>query len=166
MKTRILVLVSATSLLLSACLNNSKIDNAANKNATTVASENEIKLTDISFAPAKNYFVKNTVLKLDNPKIETAVKFNEIFGMATTMGEEGKPTKIDFTTQYVIACILPETDLMTTIEPVSLQKNPKGEITLSYKSVVGEKQTYTTIPNFAILVNKSENGKITLKEIK
>jgi hypothetical protein len=86
--------------------------------------------------------------------------------MATTMGKDGKPTEIDFAKQYVIAVILPETDLMTTVEPVSLQKNETGEITLTYKSVVGQKQTFTTMPNFAIIVDKTETGNITLKKIK
>ena len=143
---RIIALAAVMSLLFVACQNNSK--------------------TDIVFCVAKNYFVKNTVEKLDNPKIETADKFHEIFGMATTMGQDGKPTEIDFTKQYVIAVLLPETDLLTTVEPVSLQRDKAGEITLTYKSVVGHKQSFTTKPNFVIIVDKVEYGNITLKEIK
>jgi hypothetical protein len=103
---------------------------------------------------------------LDNPKIETAEKFNEIFGMATKMGKDGKPTEIDFSKQYVIAVILPETDLSTNVSPISLLKNTKNEITLNYKSVVGQKQSWTSRPNFAIIIDKKENGNVTLKEIK
>ncbi|MDR2146261.1 MAG: hypothetical protein LBE91_07380 [Tannerella sp.] len=146
MTRKIILLATVTGLLLTACKNNSK--------------------TDIVFSVAENYFVKNTVNKLDNPKIETAEKFNEIFGMATTMGKDGKLTEIDFTKQYVIAVLLPETDLMTTVVPVSLQKSKTGKITLTYQSVVGQKLSFTTKPNFAIIVDKSENGNITLNEIK
>ncbi|MBK8626492.1 MAG: hypothetical protein IPN86_13270 [Saprospiraceae bacterium] len=124
-------------------------------------------LTDIPFTFAKNYFVNNNVEKLDNPKIETVEVFNEIFGMATTMSKDGKPTEIDFDRQYVIAVILPETDLLTTIVPVSLQKDEIAKITLTYKTSVGQKQTYTSRrPSFAIIVDKKENGIIELKEQK
>jgi hypothetical protein len=163
MTKKIIVMATVTSLLCAACQNN--LPTGTDKKQTPAPVETQNK-TDIVFGVAKNYFVNNTIKKLDNPKIETAEKFNEIFGMATTMGKDGKPTEIDFTKQYVIAVILPETDLMTTVEPVSLQKNETGEITLTYKSVVGQKQTFTTMPNFAIIVNKTETGNITLKEIK
>lgn len=122
--------------------------------------------TNIVYTIANNYYVNNTVKTLDNPKIETAEKFNEIFGMATTMGVAGRPTEIDFSKQYAIAVILPQTDLATTIYPISLLRNTKNEISLQYKSVVGEKQSFSTQPNFIIIVDKRENGSITLKEIK
>ena len=133
---------------------------------TPLDSEIKNQMINITFTVAKNYFVKNTIDKLVNPKIETAEKFNEIYGMATTMGKDGKPTEIDFKKQYVIAVILPETDLMTTIDPVSLQKDDNGKITLTYKKVVGQKQTYTIKPSFEIIVSKTENGTIELKEQK
>ncbi|MDR2145390.1 MAG: hypothetical protein LBE91_02885 [Tannerella sp.] len=161
-KINIFTLVSAI-ILFAACQSNPKSSDSNNQQHVSV--ENQQK-TDIIFSIAKNYFVKNTVNILDNPKIETSEKFNDIFGMATTMGNEGKPTEIDFTKQYVIAVILPETDLQTTVEPVSLQKNEAGEIILTYKSMVGQKQSFTTRPNFAIIVDKTENGRITLNEIK
>lgn len=131
-----------------------------------IADMNSQNMTNIDFTIAKNYFVNNTVTKLENPKIETVEKFNEIFGMATTMGTAGKPTEIDFSKEYVIGVILPETDVSTTIYPMSLLKNTKHEITLNYKSVIGEKQSFTTRPNFIIIVDKRENGTITLNKIK
>jgi hypothetical protein len=142
------------------------IDKFGKKWTTASDSQGKPQATNIAFVVAKNYFVNNTVKKLDNPKIETAEKFNEIFGMATTMAKDGKPTEIDFSKQYVIAVVLPETDLSTNINLISLLKNNKNEITLNYKSVVGEKQSFTTIPNFAIIVDKKENGNVTVKEIK
>ena len=35
--------------------------------------------------------------------------------MATTKGKDGKPTAIDFTKQFVLAIVLPETDFATEI---------------------------------------------------
>jgi hypothetical protein len=166
MKRKIIALATVIILLCTACQNNSKNGNSKNQNPASVETQQKTEITDIAFSVAKNYFVKNTVEKLDNPKIETAEKFNEIFGMATTMGNNGKPTEIDFSKQYVIAVLLPETDLMTTVQPVSLQKNETGKITLTYQSVVGKKQSFTTKPNFVIIVDKAETGNIILKEIK
>lgn len=166
MKKSIVKVVIVASLLFVACQSKPKTEKEENKNTAVVKTQNKAKTTDISFVLAKNYFVKNTIDKVDNPKIETAEQFNEIFGMATTMGKDGKPTEIDFTKQYVIAVILPETDLMTTIDPVSLQKDNNEKITLTYKKVVGQKQTYTMKPSFEIIVDKTENGTIELKELK
>lgn len=164
MRKKILTLTAVVSILFTACQNNSASHKGDKKNALPVETQNERKVTDIPFIVAKKYFVKSTVKSLDNPKIETTEKFNEIFGMATTMGKDGKPTKIDFQKQYVIAIVLPETDLLTTVAPVSLQKDEKGKITLTYKTEVGQKQSFTTRPTFQILVDKTENGNLELKE--
>lgn len=166
MTKKTVTLVTVLSLLLIACQSNPKANKAENNNTLRIENQSDAKITDISFTLVKNYFVKNTVEKLDNPKIETAEKFNEIFGMATTMGKDVKPTEIDFKKQNVIAVILPETDLSTNINPISLMKNTKNEITLNYKSVVGQRQSFTTRPNFAIIIDKKENGNVTLNEIK
>jgi uncharacterized lipoprotein NlpE involved in copper resistance len=165
MTEKIVTVATLISLMLMGCQNNPKTVKAENKNTRIVEHQNETKMKTITFTLAKNYFVQNTVEKVDNPKIETAEKFNEIFGMATTMGKDGKPTEIDFSKQYVIAVILPETDLSTHVSPISLLKTG-NEITLHYKSVVGQKQSWTTRPNFAIIIDKKENGNVLLKEIK
>ena len=99
---------------------------------------------EIHFIVADRYFVNNTVKSIDNPKITTKKEFDNLFGMATAMGTNGLPTEIDFTKQYVIAVIQPETDIDTRLTPVSLQYNNKNEIVFSYKISKGEKQTYVT----------------------
>jgi len=147
------------SLFALACQNNTKINNANTNSATN-------KTTEVSFTIAKNYFVNNTVSKLDNPKIETEVQFSQVFGMARTMGDDGKPTEIDFSKQYVIALILPETDLSTNIEAINLQKSANNEITLNYKVVRGQKQSYTMRPSLLLIVDKKDNGAVKLNENK
>ncbi len=166
MKNQIAVFAIATSLFFTACQNSPKSDSNKQRANERTGTPAKVELTDIAFNVAKNYFIKNTVTNLEDPKIETLEKFNELFGMATTMGKDGKPTEIDFTKQYVIAVVLPETDLQTTIDPVSLQRNEKGEITLSYRIVVGQKRTFTILPNLAIIVSKTDNGNLILKEQK
>ncbi|PHS07053.1 MAG: hypothetical protein COA88_09510 [Kordia sp.] len=153
-------IVAVTTLALVSCQDKRNKTSPINKTEVSSVS------IDIPFVVAKNYFVNNSIKQLDNPKIETEKKFNKIFGMATTMGKNGKPTKIDFSKQYVIAVLKPDTDSSTTIEPESLQKNAKGEIVFTYKYKTGEKQTYTTLPNIAIIVDKSENGGILINEVK
>jgi hypothetical protein len=159
-------MVLIANALLVACQDSSKSTKREPESPASVATKNDADKIDIPYTVAKNYFVKNTVKSLDDPKIATAKKFDEIFGMATTMGKDGKPTTIDFSKQYVLAVILPETDLLTTIEPISLQKNSNNKITLVYKSVVAQKQSYTMRPYFAIIVENTENGEIELKEQK
>lgn len=42
---------------------------------------------EIPYREAKNYFVKNNIdAAIDNPKFETQGEFDQVFGMATTMG--------------------------------------------------------------------------------
>jgi hypothetical protein len=164
MAKTIYVLMLIACMMFTACQNKPKPD-VAQAAPQISAPQTQATMTDVSYVVAENYFVKNNVTQLDNPKIETAEKFNEIFGMATTMGKDGKPTAIDFSKQYVIALVLPETDMLATIRPVGLQKNDKKEITLDYRVEVGPKQTYTIRPSIAIIVDKAEDGNITLKEI-
>lgn len=151
------------SLLLASCQNPG--DKSTGPNPKTEVQQSTA-LTDLTYTIAKNYFVKNDVKVLDNPEIETAEKFNTIFGMAPTMENSGEPTKIDFKNQYVIAVVLPETSSETTIKPVSLQKNDKNEIVFTYKVSVGQKQTYTITPCIAIIVDKANDGKVVLNEQK
>ncbi|MEM8522064.1 hypothetical protein [Flavobacterium sp. PL12] len=160
MITKIFGLATLLFLILTSCQSKTK--------NTTINSDTVIEQqpTAIHYDLAKNYFVKSTVKKIENPKIETIEQFNQIFGMAITMGINGKPTAIDFAKKYVIAVILPETDLKTTVQPVSLKKNKKGEITLKYKIEIGDKQSYTTVPFFAIIVAKTDDGELIVTELK
>lgn len=120
---------------------------------------------DIVFIEIKNFFIKNTATKLFNPRIETQSEFDKIYGAATTMGNYGKPTFIDFSKQVVISVILNETDLETIIVPIALKKE-NNNLLLTYKKSLGKKQTYTSRPNFAILIDKSIKGRIILKELR
>ena len=102
-----------------------------NKHAT-VSAESDEASNEVAFEVAKNYFFKNDQEIPASPKITTAEDFGKLFGMATTMGEEGKPTEIDFTKQFVLAIVLPVTNLATEINPTRLEE--KGD-TLSICTV-------------------------------
>jgi hypothetical protein len=100
------------------------------------------------------------------PKIVSEEEFNKLFGMATTMGEDGKPTAIDFTKQFVLAIVLPETDFATEINPIKVEE--KGDTLLyTYNVMKGEKQTYSIQPVSIIIIDKKyENKEVVLSEDK
>ncbi|WP_353120967.1 hypothetical protein [Dysgonomonas capnocytophagoides] len=157
----VLVMILSVSLF-GACQTNQKKEQ--NMEAP-VKEANAPDRKEIPFIVADRYFVNNTVKSIDNPKITTKEEFDSLFGMATAMGTNGLPTEIDFTKQYVIAVVKPETDYSTTLVPVSLQKNEKGEIVFSYKISKGEKQTYQIRPCLIVIVNKEATGDVVLKEV-
>ena len=94
---------------------------AACTNKPVTAVDNNEESTEVVFEVAKNYFFKNDQVIPEYPKITTEEEFTKLFGMATKMGEDGKPTAIDFTKQFVLAIVLPETDFATEINPVKVE---------------------------------------------
>jgi len=123
------------------------------------------QLTNIDFQIAKNYYVKNTIDSITNPLIENQATFDSIFGMATVMGEEGKPTAIDFTKQSVIAVMIPETEYVTSIIPSRLSKSSDGKIIFSYAIDQGEKTTSSMVPTCILIINKEDRGEVILNEV-
>ena len=83
-----ILLAFATLIVLAAC---------SQKPTATTDTGNKGDISGIAFEIAKNYFFKNNQEIPSSPKITTAEEFGKLFGMATTMGEDGKPTEIDFT---------------------------------------------------------------------
>ena len=139
-----------------------------NLNPVVPETTNEVHFLEAENLPykiAKNYYLKTTQANLNNPKIETQETFNTLFGYASNSSNEGASTKIDFSKQYVIAVTKPETYFETTLKPVKFQKK-SNELVLTYKYVTGEKQSFSTKPNFAIIVDKSITGQINLKQVK
>ncbi len=112
--------------------------------------------TDIPFTQAKNYFVKNSYKKGDLKvnKILTQKEFDDIFGMACLMGNEGKPTPIDFKKQFVLVVINDETNVSTDLIPKSLKKEKKNKLIFEYETKIGKEQNYITQPCLIILVDK------------
>lgn len=123
------------------------------------------KDNNVPYKVAENYFIKNSAKEVYNPKIISQQDFDKIFGMATGMGENGKPTTIDFSKEYVIAVIKPETNKTIELTPVSVQKNEQGKVIFTYKTKTGAVQSYTTKPVLIIIVDKTYDGDVQLKEI-
>lgn len=117
----------------------------------------------VPYTQVKNYFVKNTFQQgdLKSPKIETQEEFDKIFGAAKVMGEDGKPTVVDFSKQYVIAFIPEETNQNFTIAINGIVKKRK-KIIFSYTYSLGDKTSSTWQPYLAAVVDKKYNGKVVL----
>ena len=128
-------------------------------NKQTMVVDNNIDSGDVSFEVAKNYFFKNGKDILPaNPKITTEEEFSKLFGMATTMSKDGKPTPIDFGKQFVLAVVLPVTDFETEINPVKVEE--KGDsLFYSYEVKIGEKQSFSIQPISIIILDKKYEDK-------
>ena len=148
-----IVLVLAVILALTAC--NSK------KSTAPVTKEDENN--EVSYTIVKNYFFKSDLDKLPpDAKIVSEETFGSLFGMATTMGEGGKPTEIDFANQIVLAIVLPTTNYATEINPVKLEV--QGDSLLyTFEIKKGEKQSFSIQPISIIAIDKKyENKEVTL----
>ena len=158
MKMKTFILMTVLAAALTSCTSNQK------QTAATVTESNN-ENSGIAFEVAKNYFFKTGVprptgdgLAQGAIKIMTAEEFGKLFGMATTMGNDGKPTEIDFTKQFVLAIVLPVTNLATEITPDRLEE--KGDtLFYFYNAKEGEAQSYSTQPISLIILDKKYANK-------
>lgn len=112
----------------------------------------------VPYTVARNYFFNNNAPDLSSPAITSQQEFTRYFGMAALMGRGGRPTEIDFDRQFVVAKVLPETNLATDLQPLSLKQTAAGELTLRYHVQRGERQSYTTRPMFLLVVPAKYKG--------
>ena len=116
--------------------------------------ENKTKESvNINYEVAKGYFVKNTFSVQQPTPIILASKaaVDSILGMAATMGVSGKPTDFDFSHEYAIVFIYPETDSSVVLHPDSL-KLKADTARLSVSIEPGVKQTYRIVPSLLLKV--------------
>lgn len=118
----------------------------------------------VPFAVANNYFIKNDVSDDKNGvhKIENQADFDAIFAPAATMGDNGMPTAIDFSKEYVIAIISKTSDLNPQIDQITLKRDGTN-LLLDYKETVGEKQSYSIRPAAVMIVDKQYQGDINVR---
>lgn len=152
-----IVLAIVTLLVMAACNSSKPAESAVDKNEAT---------EEVAFVEAKNYFFKNDQQIPDNVKITSEEEFHKLFGMATVMGENGKPTAIDFNKQMVLAIVMPQTDQATEITPVKVEWKC-DTLYYTYDVKTGEKQSYTIQPMSIIIVDKKyENNEVVLSTTK
>ncbi len=119
--------------------------------------DNSTAGSNVNFTVAKNYFFKNGAVIPDNPKISSADEFQNLFGMAAVMGKDGTPTAIDFSKQFVLAVVLPVTDIYTEVQPVDV-KAQDGELVYEYSVKTGEKMSYSMRPMKLIVLDREYDG--------
>ena len=107
----------------------------------------------VSYDYAHGYFVRNDVQDADIPsKILSQEELSQYFGMATVMGEEGKPTEVDFEKNFVVPIVFPETDQETSIVIERFWHTSPGVLTLSAGAIRGEEHRSFNIRPVMLLV--------------
>ena len=169
MNLKNILAASAATLLLASCSytgplapSDTKFYKTDNDKLPVQTGAVDVNGVDIPFTEARNYFVNNTVTGMPPTKITKESDFQKYFGMATTMGTDGQPTAIDFSRQYVVDVVLPETNKWTDIVPLSLKQTADGNLVFTYSIKQGEERSYTIRPFTMIIVDKTYKGKILL----
>lgn len=120
---------------------------------------------EVPYKEAKNYFVKSNIdAAIGSPKFETQQEFEKVFGMATTMGENGKPTPIDFSKEFVVAQIEDPSTQTIELKPVSIRKN-SNILEIKYKRIAGENQSYTTQTAMILIIDRKYEGDVNFEEV-
>ena len=126
----------------------------------------EANIENVPFEVAKNYFFKNDQTIPASLKITTAAAFDQLFGMAAFMGKVGQPTAIDFDKQFVLAIVLPVTDVTTEIIPLKVEVTG-SRLFYSYEVKTGEQQSFFIQPVSIIILDKQyENYEIVEELLK
>lgn len=118
------------------------------KNSKQVTNTNaKEKNTDseVDYILAKNYFVNNDILDTQLQKefvITTREEFEKYFSPAAFMGEEGQPTQIDFDKQACLCIIMPQSDIQSTLIPLSIHKTKDNTLRFDYRFVLGKRVSY------------------------
>lgn len=112
---------------------------------------------EIPYQLATGYFFRNdAVIDILPHKITNEIDFLSYFGMATTMGDNGKPTYINFEDSMVIPIVLPPTDKYTDIVIDALVKTAENQIQLIFHVERGaESRSYTIIPCKLLVIDSS-----------
>lgn len=118
---------------------------------------------DIPYKTVDNYFVRNDVEGMPPITIKASDEFERYFGMAATMGPDGRPKDVDFSKYYVICVALPPTDLETDLSVESLSEAHGGKLILRYEIRRGERRSYSIQPLLLLMVDKKYEMPVELK---
>lgn len=85
--------------------------------------------------------------------------------MAAFMGKDGQPTNIDFDKQFVLAIVLPVTDVATEIIPAKVEV--KGnQLFYTYEVKAGEQLSFSIQPVSIIILDKQfENHEVVEQKV-
>ena len=78
------------------------------------------------------------------------------------MGKDGQPTAIDFDKQFVLAIVLPVTDMSTQIMPLKVEAK-SNKLFYYYEVKAGEQLSFSIQPVSIIILDKQyENHEVIL----
>lgn len=115
--------------------------------------------SEVPFTELDHYFFMNGREIPQNPKIDTAEEFADLFGAAAVMGEGGQPTPVDWAHEFVIAVVYPVIDFAAEIAPESLVLTD-GELVFTYTETMGEPQSWTMRPLLLVKVDRKYEAEI------
>jgi heat shock protein HslJ len=124
---------------------------------------NKFHQSTIAYSELNGYFVKNTWNKNKTKvlRFSSQTQLEKVFGMATVMGENGKPTVVDFSKSVVIAVIFPKTDCSIDLKMLGIEQINK-QIVLTYSYVEIGKTSAMIQPFLLIQMDKTVKGKISV----
>ena len=108
---------------------------------------------EVPYTEMQHYFFKNGAVIPEEAKISDQAAFENLFGAAAVMGENGLPTRVDFANEFVIAVVCPVTDYTTELQASSLREE-NGTLVFTYRKTVGGQQTWSMQPVLLIKVDK------------
>ncbi len=109
---------------------------------------------NVPYEVVKNYFFRNDANIPVSPMVTTQEQFDGLFGAAAFMGKNGQPTHVDFGRQFVIAVVLPESDVETLLQPISLTRSG-GTLTFTYGKEENDKVPYNIRPVLLVAADKA-----------
>lgn len=118
---------------------------------TACATTKEAGNSNIKYLEAQRYFFNNNASVPSSPITTTQEEFDKLYGAATVMGRNGRPTTIDFSKQFTIGIVLPETNDNTEIHPGKLTSD--GDmLTLHYSTTVTDRNMSWTMRPMSLIV--------------
>lgn len=129
-------------------------------------SETKAKVDTLAFTPVKNYFVNNTIDSSGVFIVNSNETCSALFGFATVMGPNGKPTEYNAETQTLLAYILPETDTATDIIPVRVERIDSNTLQFCCRITRGDSaMSYRIRPFSAVIIEKQAQQNVRFLEV-
>ncbi len=129
----------------------------SNKQTANPVPKEENNADEINYIVAKNYFVNNDVLDKQEQKdfiISNQKDFEKYFSPAAFMGKDGEPTQIDFDKQFCLCVILPESDILSRLSPLSITKTQDKSLKFDYSLILGKRVSYFTRNCLIVVIDK------------
>ena len=100
----------------------------------------------------RNYYYLHDTIPQTCLKITSQEQFDRYFGPAAFMGKGGEPTPIDFSREFVVAKVFPQTYHAVKLSDVKLTSQSDSMVTLHYHYAEGAPRSYSIRPHILLAV--------------